>query len=374
MGVTAALGSIAITSSAESQVTLYGHIEEGVMVQKQRTLPAQVELVSGMDQGSRWGIRGTEDLGNGSWVGVILEQGFSANDGTINDGSYGTGNSGFTREAILNAGGDWGSFAMGRTGALSFTGSRSILTGWLFGMDWEMGGWSAYVNSPGRMNNTITYQTPDFGGFKVSLMYSNGVGKDTSQWSHNTHYYGIGIIYDANHIRSSLIYENLDWKGSKYGNDDHNPVHGDQNQLNFGFEYDFGSWTPGFAYQWSHQKNGQQINMFGINAKIDAGGGDLLIGFKYIFGKDTSPYKYANGLTGLVAEYGDNKQRLWQIDIAYIYPLSKRTSLKFLGSYSGGGKSWNNDEWLASKFNGFSPSVGQIYNGYQLMAGLSHSF
>ena len=78
MGVLGAFSSLAF---AASNVTLYGIIEEGVIVQKAKHGDNKVELNSGFGQGSRWGIKGVEDLGNGYSAGFVLEQGFNADNG-----------------------------------------------------------------------------------------------------------------------------------------------------------------------------------------------------------------------------------------------------------------------------------------------------
>ena len=96
MGVLGAFSSLAF---AASNVTLYGIIEEGVIVQKAKHGDNKVELNSDFGQGSRWGIKGVEDLGNG----------YSA---------------GFDRESFLYVKGGFGSFGFGRTGALSFAQLR----------------------------------------------------------------------------------------------------------------------------------------------------------------------------------------------------------------------------------------------------------
>ena len=46
---------------AASNVTLYGVIEEGVLLEKAKHADTTVQLRSGFDQGSRWGIKGVED-------------------------------------------------------------------------------------------------------------------------------------------------------------------------------------------------------------------------------------------------------------------------------------------------------------------------
>ena len=55
MGVLGAFSSLAF---AASNVTLYGIIEEGVIVQKAKHGDNKVELNSGFGQGSRWGHQG----------------------------------------------------------------------------------------------------------------------------------------------------------------------------------------------------------------------------------------------------------------------------------------------------------------------------
>ena len=207
MGVLGAFSSLAF---AASNVTLYGIIEEGVIVQKAKHGDNKVELNSGFGQGSRWGIKGVEDLGNGYSAGFVLEQGFNADNG-----NEATSGKAFNRESFLYVKGGFGSFGFGRTGALSFAQTQAILTGWAFGTSYGAGSWqSAIANNFSRMDNVLSYATPSFNGFTGHVMYSNGLTSDSEKWSDNNHYYGIGVKYQANAIRSSLIFEAADNKGS----------------------------------------------------------------------------------------------------------------------------------------------------------------
>ena len=131
MGVLGAFSSLAF---AASNVTLYGIIEEGVIVQKAKHGDNKVELNSGFGQGSRWGIKGVEDLGNGYSAGFVLEQGFNADNG-----NEATSGKAFNRESFLYVKGGFGSFGFGRTGALSFAQTQAILTGWAFGTSYGAG-------------------------------------------------------------------------------------------------------------------------------------------------------------------------------------------------------------------------------------------
>ena len=72
---------------AQSSVTLYGLIDAGITYSnKVATTGGHDKLVKygdGVASGSRWGIRGTEDLGGGLKALFVLENGFSSGDGSI---------------------------------------------------------------------------------------------------------------------------------------------------------------------------------------------------------------------------------------------------------------------------------------------------
>ena len=91
---------------AASNVTLYGVIETGVVVQKAKHHDTNVAMVSGFDSGSRWGIRGVEDLGNGYNVGFVLEEGYDSDTGA-NTASNSAGKV-FGRESQLFVQGGFG--------------------------------------------------------------------------------------------------------------------------------------------------------------------------------------------------------------------------------------------------------------------------
>lgn len=234
------------------------------------------------------------------------------------------------------------------------------------------------------MDNVVSYATPVFDGFSVHAMYSNGLTGDSEKWSDNNHYYGIGVKYQANAIRSSLIFEAADNKGTATADTLVSDVL-TENQwnalkqtpawstvkddvvkagtakkkalyvINYGFEYNLGSWTPMFAYQFAHQNQGRRTHMFGLSAKADVAGGNVMIGARYLFGKDKATKVGASELSV------DGDVRAWNIGAAYVYPLSKRTALKAFAGYADSGKEWKNVE-----------AVG--YNGYQVYLGMRHSF
>ncbi len=371
----AVLGATSGLAVAASNVTLYGVIETGVLGQKvtegtSAQKDATFQMKSGFDQGPRWGIKGTEDLGNGYSVGFILEQGFNSDDGTASEA-----NKQFRRESILNVKGGFGSLAFGRTGTLS-SGAQSqhILTGWALGTGFGLSAWSSLGTNFGRVDNVISYVTPKFNGFTVHAMYSNGLSGDTDKWSENNHYYGLGVKFQEAAVKSSLIFEATDGKGTETAAVTLNDFLGEDvvkaagleaqgNEIvtkakeakektyvvNFGLEYNLGDWTPMFAYQYTTQDGGLNAHMFGLSAKVPVAGGDVLVGARYITGEKNKDLATEQDVSA------------WNIGAAYIYPLSKRTAIKTYAGYADGSDGWSKE-----------PTVN--YNGYQVYVGMRHSF
>lgn len=76
----------AFPASAQSSVTLYGVIDASLRytsnVKGTNGVGDAYSMTSGGIQGSRWGIKGTEDLGGGTTAMFTLESGFVPSDGT----------------------------------------------------------------------------------------------------------------------------------------------------------------------------------------------------------------------------------------------------------------------------------------------------
>ena len=99
---------------AASDVTLYGVVDGAVSVSKAKGQAARVGFDNGIWAGSRFGIKGNEDLGSGYNLGFILEQGFKTFSGDAMNSSKA-----FARQSALSVSTPFGTFAAGRTGGLS---------------------------------------------------------------------------------------------------------------------------------------------------------------------------------------------------------------------------------------------------------------
>lgn len=341
-------GLITSFGAQASQVNIYGKIDASVLTGKTRHGAATVQLKSGFTAGSRWGIKGVEDLGNGYKVGFILEQGF-----TIDDGAEGGSNQAFNRESSLYLDGSFGRVTFGRLGTLGFAQSTGILRGAVFGVTHGASGWASGTTSLhfSRVDNAVAYSTPSFGNVSLHAMYSNGTNTDDSEnkWSKNNHYYGLGALYRSKEASGSVIFEAMDYKnetGIK-----HNPLY----HLTIGGYWQIGQIRPMaiYQYQWGEDRYKQHTAQVGTQIKIGAGTAKL--GFKYITRK-------VDGKGTLIQN--EKKANLWNIGAGYEYPFSKRTKVYGFAGYVDGGKGWG---------KGTSLKTTNL-NGYQIAFGMVHDF
>lgn len=161
-----ALAALASTAAfAQSSVTLYGVADASLS--KVTDKSAALSSAGVMNNGtSRWGVRGTEDLGGGLKAGFNFEQGLSLNDGSLAKSGAGE----FGRAAWMNLSGGFGEVRLGRTLNPSFYAAAA----------WELTGtanYSAVVSQFGavlggiRNSSQIAYTSPNMGGFSATVGY-----------------------------------------------------------------------------------------------------------------------------------------------------------------------------------------------------------
>lgn len=209
LAAVALLGAFAGSAFA-ADVTLYGVVDEGFLYTHKDADKTDVdavdklELKSGIQAASRWGLKGTEDLGNGLKVGFILESGFNADDGTQSvSGTM------FNREASLSVMGPFGQLSLGKIGAITQGTSSWGKVGAVsaFGTSYDAANvgnaTNVFAATVGVMDNTIAYQTPKFAGFTVYAQYSMGNSKtgtsstptQVENKSSTDRYYALGATY-----------------------------------------------------------------------------------------------------------------------------------------------------------------------------------
>ncbi|MCY1339774.1 Gram-negative porin [compost metagenome] len=152
---------------AQSSVTLYGVVDAGVefvnKVGPQSNTVARMLNLSGTVP-SRWGLRGTEDLGGGLKSAFVLESGFGPDTGTSNQGGRL-----FGRQA-------WAGLQSNSLGQIAF-GRQYTMLFWAT-LDSDILGPNVYGSldsylANARADNAISYKGK-FGGLTVGATYSFG--------------------------------------------------------------------------------------------------------------------------------------------------------------------------------------------------------
>ncbi|MFC0399258.1 porin [Paraburkholderia rhizosphaerae] len=167
--VAALTGVFATAAHAQSSVTLYGLIDAGITYTNNQHGHSNWQQTSGSINGSRWGLRGAEDLGGGLKAIFTLESGFGINDGQSKQGSRL-----FGRQAFVGLASDqFGAVTLGRQydsvvdylAPLALTGTQYGGTQFAHPFD------NDNLNNSFRVNNSVKYTSANYAGFKFGALY-----------------------------------------------------------------------------------------------------------------------------------------------------------------------------------------------------------
>lgn len=177
---------------AQSSVTLYGILDAGLAFTTNQKGGQTWQEMSGITQGDRWGLRGTEDLGGQLHAVFVLEGGFSIANGTLGQGGLM-----FGRQAYVGLASDrYGTVTLGRQYE-EMVETISPVTTDQWSVLFEHPGDNDNTNRGFRVNNTVKYTTPILAGAQATVMYAPGgqagsIAQD-SVWSVGAHYQGSGL-------------------------------------------------------------------------------------------------------------------------------------------------------------------------------------
>ena len=215
---------------------------------------------------------------------------------------------------------------MGRVGALTAgVGSYNVVYGYTaFGTGWgdTVGAKSLFnLGDRDRMDNTVTYVTPKFGGLTAYAQYSfNANGAEDAQSSLNKRYAGLGLKYDLGAFSTGLVVDTVMNKGTDANSEDSLGV-------SWGASYDFGvAKVLGFA------QYGQNENKLGGFVGADAwisDGGTAFAQVNYVDGE-------SEGVIDMTTQKRTAEFDRWGLAAAYEYPLSKRTKVYGFAGYNEG--------------------------------------
>jgi general bacterial porin, GBP family len=383
--VAALSGVFATAAHAQSSVTLYGLIDAGITYTNNQHGHANWQETDGAINTSRWGLRGSEDLGGGLKAIFVLENGFNITSGALRQNSRL-----FGRQAFVGLSSQqFGSVTLGRQydSVVDYLGPQS-LTGTQYG-----GTFFAHpydndnLNNSFRVDNSVKYQSANYGGFKFGGLYgfSNAAGEFS-----NNRAYSVGASYNYGGLNVSAAYlqlnndigaitagENPVNTVSNSGGavaSDNSLVSGRQRTFGAGISYAFGPATAGFVYTQSNLNN-----FVGISPSSSGTTSGILfpnISSGHFQNFEVNGRYQLTPALSLAAAYTYTQSSIegtnpkWnQVNLQTSYALSKRTDVYLQGEYqhvSQDGTGLNAD------INGLTSSGNN--NQVAVTAGLRHRF
>ncbi|WP_036166890.1 porin [Massilia sp. 9096] len=186
-----ALAALALTQQAaraQTGVTIYGVVDGGVAYESGNKAGSITKVTGGNESGSRLGFKGTEDLGGGNTALFLLESGIQADTGLSGQGGIL-----FGRQAYVGLSNrDFGTVTLGRQYAPHYL-AAVFVDPFVSGTSGDEKNLINAVSDGGRLNNSIKYASPIWGGASAELVYAAGevAGSATAGRS-----MGLGLAYN----------------------------------------------------------------------------------------------------------------------------------------------------------------------------------
>lgn len=343
----AVFGAFAGVAQAQSSVNLYGLVDAYVGKASFKTTTAAESkdtsvgnsLSSGGLNGSRWGLRGSEDLGGGLKANFQLEAGFSVDNGTAATPA------GFNRTSKVGLSGGFGSIDLGRQYTQLFTlvdgfdaqGTSSFSSA-ISGIFGAASGAAAGGLAPAlRWNDSVLYSTPNFGGFSGAVQYAFGEnGSATASAGHSV---GLSAGYANGPLAVKGVHESVQSAG---------PVATTAKSNGLGVSYDFSvvKVMAQFIAQKSGLTTGNKENGYVLGVVVPMGSGGIYA--------SVARENVKTNATGLKVA------RSTAASIEYRHDLSKRTTV-----YAG----FNNTKFEDARTALFTTTRDRVYG-----VGMRHRF
>lgn len=293
------LACIALTcggAAAQSQVTLFGVMDLGIARVSHGDTSTTAMSYSGNSH-TRFGMRGTEDLGGGLSAGFWLESTIAADTGMAPGG--------FQRRSTVSLIGNWGELRLGRDMA-----ATNLNPSWFdpFGGT-GIGQPTAYsmLGSPIRVSNALTYLLPrQLGGWYGQAQVALGEEPAGSgNATNNNHYAGarLGYADQALNVAGSI--------GRRHTGTAVAPAQ--IKAANLAVSYSFGAVTPMAFWARETDTRGARIDALLIGATLRQGAGEWRAAY--------SRYNRA-----------DSANDWSKLALGYVHHLSKRTAV--YGTYA----------------------------------------
>jgi predicted porin len=270
----AALAALTGTATAQ-QVTVYGRVD--LSIAQRAGQPDNLELRNG--SGSRFGLRGTEDLGGGLKAVFGLEHRFDADTGSAGSPFWGG-------KSVVGLSGGFGTVTLGRDDSPANKMVNEAADPW--GGDTVAGNGNIYDGNidSSRYSNALTYRGK-FGGFVVGAQVTEGDGTDDRPMS-------FALAYQSGPLYAAV------------GHAD--PGDADDDWTSVMARYDLGGVKVSALYGSGSDKSGRDVDAWLVALTAKLAGGQL----RASYGQREN-----EGVADDYKQYG----------LGYHYPLSKRTTI-----------------------------------------------
>jgi predicted porin len=329
-------------ANAQSNVTLYGLIDAGVTYVNNGAFKGGSGALQGgpawlaqssILQGSRWGLRGSEDLGGGLKAIFVLENGFDVFSGSASQGGRMFGRQSYVGLSSATA----GTITLGRQydSVFDFVQPMTASYSTTFGLFGGAFGDVDIMANTARINNSIKYTSINYNGLTFGGLWS--LWGQAGQFATNRAF-SLGAGYANGPVTLGAAYENInnpssalyDGKGTLDTNVFGSTPLQQADQLRIvaaGGAYAFGPATVGLVYTNSKFKNSAFV----------VGGSDISydnyeLNAKYMLTPNirlASAYMYTSGKFNSTGA----KPKYHQVDLAVDYFLSKSTDVYAMGIF-----------------------------------------
>src|SRR5690606_7529602 len=340
-------GFAAGAANAETSVTLYGIVDGGIGYQQLKGTyidatgtpvdynGKRTGMINGINSANRWGLKGTEDLGDGLQAVFVLESGFDLGTG-VSGQALGNSNRMFGRQATIGLQSDaWGRLDLGRQTNIATKYFANVASP--FGVDFGQAAAGSTFNSAAslRYDNMIMYQTPSYSGYQFGVGYSfnasgaqglkaDGEDPNTSAWTTGLRYdhgpIGVAATYDqfeASDLATDPGLKVKSWNvGASY---DFSVV-----KLHAGFGQTRNGWFQSIAFGDLDSAgslmtaDGMRVNSYTAGVSAPVGPGEVMASW---------------GMADPRGTAGDDEKQ-HNYSLGYTYALSKRTNVYAIGSYA----------------------------------------
>lgn len=338
-----AIGScLCAAAHAQSSVTLYGLIDNGISYVSNQRGHSAVFASTGNIVGDRWGLTGAEDLGDGLKAIFKLENGFTGTNGTLQQGGRL-----FGRQAWVGMSNPYGAVTLGRQydSVVDYLAPRSLAQSFVGGLEFMHPMDNDNFGDFFRLDNAVKFASADFSGLKFGGLYA--FSNNSRNFSDNRAF-SAGATYNRGPLTISAAYMRIDNPGNgSAGALDGSSTSGDatfhaaiQQVWGIGAGYTIGPATLGLV--WSHSHYGSTTAVYrGSTLAPQSTGSPTDLTFdnyeaniRYLINPAwvvAASYTFTNGRYSNATV---NATPRWnQFNLMTAYSLSKRTDLYLMAEY-----------------------------------------